>query len=152
MKLSNKTIKPFLGNGTIHFIGVGGIGMSGICEILHNFGYNVQGSDSANNANVQRLKSLGIKVIVGQKKENVDNVEVIVKSSAIKDTNPEIIAGKAKHIPIIQRAEMLAEIMRLKLSVAVAGTHGKTTTTSMVTSMFDSANLDPTVINGGIII
>ncbi|PIR37122.1 MAG: UDP-N-acetylmuramate--L-alanine ligase [Alphaproteobacteria bacterium CG11_big_fil_rev_8_21_14_0_20_39_49] len=151
MRLSSKTIKPFLGNGIIHFIGVGGIGMSGICEILHNLGYNVQGSDSANNANVQRLKSLGIKVIIGQKEENVEDVEVIVKSSAIKDTNPEIIAGKERHIPIIQRAEMLAEIMRLKLSVAVAGTHGKTTTTSMVTSMFDAANLDPTVINGGII-
>ena len=149
--MSNKTIKPFLGNGIIHFIGVGGIGMSGICEILHNLGYNVQGSDSANNANVKRLQSLGIKVIVGQKEENIDNVEVIVKSSAIKDTNPEILAGKNKSIPIIQRAEMLAEIMRLKISVAVAGTHGKTTTTSMVTSVFDSANLDPTVINGGII-
>lgn len=151
MKMSNKSIKPFLGNGIIHFIGVGGIGMSGICEILHNLGYNVQGSDSANNANVQRLQSLGIKVIVGQKEDNIENVEVLVKSSAIKDTNPEILAGKNKGIPIIQRAEMLAEIMRLKISVAVAGTHGKTTTTSMVTSMFDSANLDPTVINGGII-
>ncbi|MDA0781761.1 MAG: UDP-N-acetylmuramate--L-alanine ligase [Rickettsiales bacterium] len=151
MRLSSKTIKPFLGNGIIHFIGVGGIGMSGICEILHNLGYNVQGSDSANNSNVQRLKSLGIKVIVGQKEENVEDAEVIVKSSAIKDTNPEIIAGRERRIPIIQRAEMLAEIMRLKLSVAVAGTHGKTTTTSMVTSMFDAANLDPTVINGGII-
>lgn len=151
MKMSNKQVKPFLGNGIIHFIGVGGIGMSGICEILHNLGYKVQGSDSATNYNVQRLESLGIKVTIGQKEENIDNAELIVKSSAIKNSNPEIVAGKNKNIPIIQRAEMLAEIMRLKTSVAVAGTHGKTTTTTMVTCMFDAANLDPTVINGGII-
>lgn len=151
MKMSNKEIKPFLGNGIIHFIGVGGIGMSGICEILHNLGYKVQGSDSATNYNVQRLESLGIKVTIGQKEENIENAEVIVKSSAIKDSNPEIMAGKNKGIPIIQRADMLAEIMRLKTSIAIAGTHGKTTTTTMVTCMFDAANLDPTVINGGII-
>ncbi|MCE3231782.1 MAG: murC [Rickettsiaceae bacterium] len=137
--------------GTIHFIGIGGIGMSGIAEILHNLGYKVQGSDSASNYNVTRLEKLGITVKIGQSGDNVGNAAVVVKSSAIKDNNPEIIEAKKKNIPIILRAEMLAELMRLKSCVAVAGTHGKTTTTTMVTTMFESAKLDPTVINGGII-
>jgi UDP-N-acetylmuramate--alanine ligase len=137
--------------GTIHFIGIGGIGMSGIAEILHNLGYKVQGSDAASNYNVKRLEELGITVKIGQSGDNIGNASVVVKSSAIKDNNPEIIQAKKNNIPIIQRAEMLAELMRLKTSVAVAGTHGKTTTTTMVTAMFEAAKLDPTVVNGGII-
>jgi UDP-N-acetylmuramate--alanine ligase len=137
--------------GIIHFIGIGGIGMSGIAEILHNLGYKVQGSDASTNYNVTRLEKLGITVKIGQSADNIGDAAVVVKSSAIKDSNPEIVQAKKNNIPIIQRAEMLAELMRLKTSVAVAGTHGKTTTTTMVTSMFDAAKLDPTVINGGII-
>jgi len=137
--------------GIIHFIGIGGIGMSGIAEILHNLGYKVQGSDNAGSNVTERLESLGIKVIIGQKEENIEGAAVIVKSSAIKDSNPEITAARAKNVPVIKRAEMLAEIMRLKACIAIAGTHGKTTTTTMVTSVLDAAKLDPTVINGGII-
>lgn len=125
--------------------------MSGIAEILHNLGYKVQGSDASSNANVTRLAGFGIKVAVGQKAENIEGASIVVRSSAVKDDNPEIKAAKEKNIPVILRADMLAELMRLKESVAVAGTHGKTTTTSMVTAMFESAGLDPTVINGGII-
>lgn len=138
--------------GIIHFVGIGGIGMSGIAEILFNLGYKVQGSDSGQNANVERLINMGIPVFIGQKSDNInDEVAVVVKSSAIKDSNVEVKIAREKKIPVILRAEMLAEIMRLKASVAVAGTHGKTTTTSIVTALFDSAGLDPTVINGGII-
>lgn len=150
-KISVKTNTIPLDVGILHFIGIGGIGMSGIAEILHNLGYQVQGSDASNNANVQRLAAMGIKVMIGHSEENIGNAAVVVKSSAVKDNNPEIIAARKKKIPVIKRAEMLAELMRLKASVAVAGTHGKTTTTSLITSMFDAAKLDPTVINGGII-
>jgi UDP-N-acetylmuramate--alanine ligase len=137
--------------GIIHFIGIGGIGMSGIAEILHNLGYKVQGSDMSANANVTRLQHMGINVTIGHTGENIGNAAVIVKSSAVKDSNPEIIAARTRQIPVVKRAEMLAELMRLKTSIAIAGTHGKTTTTSLVAAMFETANLHPTVINGGII-
>jgi len=137
--------------GTIHFVGIGGIGMSGIAEILHNLGYHVQGSDAAEGANVRRLRALGVAIEVGHKAENIGDAQVVVVSSAIKSDNPEVVAARARLIPVVRRAEMLAELMRLKWSVAVGGTHGKTTTTSMIAAVFDAAGLDPTVINGGII-
>ena len=137
--------------GIIHFIGIGGIGMSGIAEVLHNLGYKVQGSDIADNANVKRLREKGITVLIGHKAENVGEAGVVVISSAVKRDNPEVVAAREALLPIVRRAEMLGELMRLKRSVAVGGTHGKTTTTSMVATMFDAASLDPTVINGGII-
>lgn len=137
--------------GIIHFIGIGGIGMSGIAEILHNLGYKVQGSDLSDNANVERLRKLGITVFIGQKPEHVENAAVVVKSSAVKDSNPEIAAAREKYIPVVRRAEMLAEITRLKNTIAIAGTHGKTTTTSLVAALLEAAKWDPTVINGGII-
>lgn len=148
-----KTKNSFsLNVGVIHFIGIGGIGMSGIAEILNNLGYQVQGSDSSSSYVTQHLVNIGIKVMIGpQVAENIEGASVIVKSSAVKDNNPEIMAARAQRIPVIKRAEMLAELMRLKSCVSVAGTHGKTTTTTMVTAVFDSAKLDPTVINGGII-
>ncbi len=125
--------------------------MSGIAEILHNLGYKVQGSDMVENANVKRLTELGIPVFVGHRAENVAKAEVIVVSTAVKADNPEVLAARERLVPVVRRAEMLAELMRLKWSIAVAGTHGKTTTTSLVTAMLDAAELDPTVINGGII-
>ena len=137
--------------GTIHLIGIGGIGMSGIAEILHNLGYAVQGSDVAESANVTRLRNLGITVHIGHKGQNVENAAVVVVSSAIKGENPEVAAARARLIPVVRRAEMLAELMRLKASIAIAGTHGKTTTTSLVAALLDAAGMDPTVINGGII-
>lgn len=137
--------------GAIHFVGIGGIGMSGIAEVLHNLGYQVQGSDMSDNANVSRLRGLGITVLIGQKAENLGEARVIVVSTAIKADNPEVIEARARHLPVVRRAEMLAELMRLKSCVSVAGTHGKTTTTSMVASVLDAAGIDPTVINGGII-
>jgi len=137
--------------GTIHFVGIGGIGMSGLAEILNNLGYQVQGSDVAANANVQRLRTLGIEVTVGHAAENVEAARVVVVSSAIKDDNPEIAAARQRFIPVVRRAEMLAELMRIKWSIAVGGTHGKTTTTSMIAALLDAADMDPTVINGGII-
>ena len=137
--------------GTLHFVGIGGIGMSGIAEIMHNLGYNVQGSDTAESANVRRLRGLGIPVEIGHRSENLGDAQVIVVSSAIKSDNPEIMAARSRLIPVVRRAEMLAELMRLKWSVAVGGTHGKTTTTSMIAAVFDAAGLDHTVINGGII-
>ncbi|HSR71789.1 MAG TPA: Mur ligase domain-containing protein, partial [Kiloniellales bacterium] len=136
--------------GTIHFVGIGGIGMSGIAEILHNLGYSVQGSDLAVNANVQRLRSLGIPVELGHKAENVERAQVVVVSSAVKSNNPEVAAARARLVPIVRRAEMLGELMRLKWAVAVGGTHGKTTTTSMIAALLDAGDLDPTVILGGI--
>jgi UDP-N-acetylmuramate--alanine ligase len=137
--------------GPVHFVGIGGIGMSGIAEVLDNLGYSVTGSDVADSANVKRLRDKGIKVAIGHKAENIDGADVVVVSSAIKRDNPELIAARGKRLPVVRRAEMLAELMRLKSCVAIAGTHGKTTTTSMVASLLDAGGLDPTVINGGII-
>jgi UDP-N-acetylmuramate--alanine ligase len=137
--------------GAIHFIGIGGIGMSGIAEVMHNLGYQVQGSDLAESGNVKRLRSLGIPVAVGQRAENLGEAAVVVYSSAVKPENPEFVAARSAGLPIVRRAEMLAELMRLRRSVAVAGTHGKTTTTTMVAALLDAGGLDPTVVNGGII-
>jgi UDP-N-acetylmuramate--alanine ligase len=137
--------------GPIHFVGIGGIGMSGIAEVLVNLGYKVRGSDVVDSANVKRLREKGIAVTIGHDAKNVEGAGVIVVSSAVKRDNPELAAARAKRLPVVRRAEMLAELMRLNSCVAVAGTHGKTTTTSMVAAMLDSGGLDPTVINGGII-
>ena len=137
--------------GLVHFIGIGGIGMSGIAEVLHNLGYKVQGSDQADSANVQRLRDKGIECFVGHRAENLGDAEVIVVSTAIKKTNPELMAAREKLLPVVRRAEMLAELMRFRNAVAIGGTHGKTTTTSMVAALLDAGDLDPTVINGGII-
>ncbi|MBV9199125.1 MAG: UDP-N-acetylmuramate--L-alanine ligase, partial [Alphaproteobacteria bacterium] len=137
--------------GPIHFVGIGGIGMSGIAEVLHNLGYRVQGSDLADSPNVRRLADLGIPVAVGHEAENLGAAEVVVTSSAVKPDNAEVIAARVRRIPVVRRAEMLGELMRLKWSLAIAGTHGKTTTTSMIGALLETAQLDPTVINGGII-
>ncbi len=137
--------------GTIHFVGIGGIGMSGIAEVMCNLGYTVQGSDLAEGPSVERLRSRGIAVHIGHAKENVEGVAVVVTSTAVRRTNPEVVAALEGRIPVVRRAEMLAELMRLKSTVAVAGTHGKTTTTSMIASLLDKGGIDPTVINGGII-
>ncbi|MFD1199464.1 UDP-N-acetylmuramate--L-alanine ligase [Brucella gallinifaecis] len=144
-------MKMPLNIGLVHFIGIGGIGMSGIAEVLHNLGYKVQGSDQSDSANVQRLREKGIEVFVGHKAENLGDAEVIVVSTAIRKTNPELVAAREKLLPIVRRAEMLAELMRFRHAVAIGGTHGKTTTTSMVAALLDAGHLDPTVINGGII-
>ncbi|NSX91212.1 UDP-N-acetylmuramate--L-alanine ligase [Agrobacterium tumefaciens] len=137
--------------GLVHFIGIGGIGMSGIAEVLHNLGHRVQGSDQADSANVQRLRDKGIEVFVGHTADNLGDAEVVVVSTAIKKNNPELISAREKHLPIVRRAEMLAELMRFRNAIAIGGTHGKTTTTSMVATLLEAGNLDPTVINGGII-
>lgn len=137
--------------GTLHFVGIGGIGMSGIAEVLHTLGYKVQGSDQSDNSNVKRLRAKGIEIFVGHKAENIKGTAAVVISSAIKNSNPELSAAREAQIPIVRRAEMLAELMRLKSAVAVGGTHGKTTTTSMVGQMLETAGFDPTVINGGIV-
>ncbi len=150
MKTTHKTFSP-TETGLIHFVGIGGIGMSGIAEILYNLDYKVQGSDLNENANVTRLQDKGVSIQIGHKAENVNDASVVVISSAVKKDNPEVIAAREAFIPVVRRAEMLGELMRLKWAVGVGGTHGKTTTTSMVASLFDEAGLDPTVINGGII-
>jgi len=137
--------------GTIHFIGIGGIGMSGIAEVMHNLGYKVQGSDVAEGYVVQGLRDRGIEVFIGHDAANLGDAAVIVTSTAIKRGNPEVEAALERRIPVVRRAEMLAELMRLKSTVAVAGTHGKTTTTSMIAALLDAGGVDPTVINGGII-
>src|ERR1700739_4468841 len=137
--------------GPIHFVGVGGIGMSGIAEVLVNLGYTVKGSDLSESANVKRLRDKGVEVMIGHRAENVDGAEVLVVSSAIKRDNPELMSARAKRLPVVRRAEMLAELMRLKRCIAIAGTHGKTTTTSLVATLLDAGHFDPTVINGGII-
>jgi len=137
--------------GAIHFIGIGGIGMSGIAEIMHNLGYKVQGSDAAENANVKRLRGMGIDVTVGHKAENLKDAHAVVYSSAVKPGNVEFDEARRLALPLVRRAEMLAEIMRLRSCIAVAGTNGKTTTTTMVAALLDAGGLDPTVVNGGII-
>nr|WP_242531718.1 UDP-N-acetylmuramate--L-alanine ligase [Salipiger thiooxidans] len=137
--------------GPIHFVGIGGIGMSGIAEVLLNHGYTVQGSDLKASKITERLEGLGALVFEGQRAENLENAEVVVISSAIKPGNPELDEARRRGLPVVRRAEMLAELMRLKSNVAVAGTHGKTTTTTMVATLLDAGQLDPTVINGGII-
>ncbi|MBV9827260.1 MAG: UDP-N-acetylmuramate--L-alanine ligase [Alphaproteobacteria bacterium] len=137
--------------GPLHFVGIGGIGMSGIAEVLHNLHYRVQGSDLADSANTRRLEALGIPVKIGHAADNLGSAQVVVISSAVKADNPEVQAARARRIPIVRRAEMLAELMRLKWAIAIAGTHGKTTTTSMIGTLLETAGLDPTVINGGII-
>ena len=137
--------------GTIHFVGIGGIGMSGIAEVLHNLGYAVQGSDIAEGYNVARLREAGIPVMIGHAAENLRNAQVVVVSTAVKRDNPEVQAARRRLLPVVRRAEMLAELMRLKWGIAVGGTHGKTTTTSLIACVLEQARLDPTVINGGII-
>jgi len=137
--------------GLVHFIGIGGIGMSGIAEVLHNLGHRVQGSDQSESANVQRLRDKGIPVHIGHKAENLGDAEVVVVSTAIKKTNPELAAAREKLLPVVRRAEMLAELMRFRNAIAIGGTHGKTTTTSLVATLLEAGGLDPTVINGGII-
>ncbi|WP_404480310.1 UDP-N-acetylmuramate--L-alanine ligase [Novosphingobium sp. BL-52-GroH] len=137
--------------GTIHFVGIGGIGMSGIAEVMHNLGYSVQGSDIAEGYVVEGLRERGIKVMIGHAAANVEGAAVVVTSTAVKRENPEVVYALEHRIPVVRRAEMLAELMRLKNTVAVAGTHGKTTTTSMVAALLDAGGVDPTVINGGII-
>jgi len=142
--------------GTVHIIGIGGIGMSGYAEVLHNLGYRVQGSDQSENANVLRLRALGVRVLIGHAAENIFDEKghpaaVVVKSTAVKDSNPEIISAKENDIPVIPRVELLAELMKSKWCVTVSGTHGKTTTTSMIGHVLEKTGLDPTVINGGII-
>jgi len=137
--------------GTIHFVGIGGIGMSGIAEVMNNLGYTVQGSDIAEGYVVEGLRQRGIKVMIGHAAENIGSAAVVVTSTAVKRDNPEVVAALEGRIPVVRRAEMLAELMRLKNTVAVAGTHGKTTTTSMIAALLDAGGVDPTVINGGII-
>ena len=137
--------------GVIHFIGIGGIGMSGIAEVLHHLGYQVQGSDQSASANVLRLRDKGIDVQVGHRAENLGDARVVVFSSAVGSDNPEMVEARARRLPVVRRAEMLGELMRLKSAIAIAGTHGKTTTTSLVAALLDAAGYDPTVVNGGII-
>lgn len=137
--------------GPIHFVGIGGIGMSGIAEVLHNLGYVVQGSDIAEGYNIDRLRAAGINVMIGHDAANLGAAQVIVTSTAVKRDNPEVVAARTRLIPVVRRAEMLAELMRLKWGIAIGGTHGKTTTTSLVATVLEAAKLDPTVINGGII-
>ena len=145
-------MKPFSKDiGIIHFIGIGGIGMSGIAEILCNLGYKISGSDINKSSNVNRLIEMGIKINIGQSAENIKNVSIIVISSAIPEDNVELVAGALNKIPIVRRADMLAELMRFKKSISVGGSHGKTTTTSFISSLLEGAKLDPTVVNGGII-
>ena len=137
--------------GTIHFVGIGGIGMSGIAEVMHRLGYKVQGSDAADSYVVEKLRKSGIRVTIGHSPDNLGDAAVVVCSTAIKDSNPEVAAAAERRLPRVKRAEMLAELMRMQKTVAVAGTHGKTTTTSMIAALLDGGGLDPTVINGGII-
>lgn len=137
--------------GTLHFIGIGGIGMSGIAEVLHALGYSVQGSDVADGYNIERLRKNGIKIFIGHDAKNIEDAAIVVVSSAIKTDNVELAAARQSKLPIVRRAEMLAELMRLKMAIAIGGTHGKTTTTSMVGAMLEEGGFDPTVINGGIV-
>jgi UDP-N-acetylmuramate--alanine ligase len=146
-----KATKLPLELGPIHFVGIGGIGMSGIAEVLLNHGYTVQGSDARASKITERLEKLGAQVFIGQADANLDGAAVVVISSAIKPGNPELDGARARHLPVVRRAEMLAELMRLKSNIAIAGTHGKTTTTTLVATLLDAGGIDPTVINGGVI-
>src|SRR6201996_9622226 len=137
--------------GPVHFIGIGGIGMSGIAEIMLRIGYTVQGSDAKASANTERLEKLGARIFIGHDATQVEGVSAVVYSTAVKADNPEMVAARERRIPLVRRAEMLAELMRLQSSVAVGGPHGKTTTTSMVACLLDAGGMDPTVVNGGII-
>jgi UDP-N-acetylmuramate--alanine ligase len=137
--------------GTIHFVGIGGIGMSGIAEVMHQLGYSVQGSDQSDSYVVEKLRKTGIPVSIGHSADNVGDAAVVVVSTAISRGNPEVEAAIERRLPIVKRSEMLAELMRMQKTIAVAGTHGKTTTTSMIAAMLDAGGMDPTVINGGII-
>jgi UDP-N-acetylmuramate--alanine ligase len=144
-------VQQFHLGGSLHFIGIGGIGMSGIAEVLHASGYSVTGSDCAENANVQRLRNLGVDVTIGHAPQNIEQAGVVIVSTAIQSSNIELVAARIKRIPVIKRAEMLAELMRLKRSICISGSHGKTTTTSLCAALLDAAGGDPTVVNGGII-
>src|SRR5215469_12189724 len=137
--------------GPVHFVGIGGIGMSAIAEIMLRIGYQVQGSDARASANTERLEKLGARIFIGHDAAHIEGASAVVFTSAVKPDNPEVVAPRARQIPLVRRAEMLGELMRHKWSVAVGGTHGKTTTTSMVAAVLDAAGFDPTVINGGII-
>ena len=137
--------------GKIHFCGIGGIGMSGIAEILHDMDYKIQGSDTNTNNNVKRLQKKGIKIFSFQKSSNIRGISFLIISTAIKQDNPELLEARKKNIPVVHRSEMLGELMKIKWSIAIAGSHGKTTSTSLLSYNFEKSNLDPTVINGGII-
>ena len=137
--------------GPVHFVGIGGIGMSGIAEIMIRIGYTVQGSDVKASANTERLEKLGARIFIGHEGAHIEGASAVVYSTAVKQDNPELLAARERRLPLVRRAEMLAELMRLQFSVGVAGTHGKTTTTSMVAAVLDAGGLDPTVVNGGII-
>jgi UDP-N-acetylmuramate--alanine ligase len=137
--------------GPVHFIGIGGIGMSGIAGVMRSLGFTVQGSDVAENANVQALRAAGVPVAIGHRPDNLGEARVVVFSSAVKPDNPELVEARARRLPVVRRADMLAELMRFKRAIAVAGTHGKTTTTAMIAALLEAAGLDPTVVNGGII-
>jgi UDP-N-acetylmuramate--alanine ligase len=133
----------------LHFVGIGGIGMSGIAEVLHNQGYKVSGSDAANSPALERLASLGIRVSVGHQAANLQDAQAVVVSTAINPSNPEVVAARSRKLPVVPRALMLAELMRMKRGIAIAGTHGKTTTTSLVASVLAEGGLDPTFVIGG---
>src|SRR5260370_4344852 len=137
--------------GPIHFVGIGGSGMSGIAEVLINLGYTVQGSDASDSANVKRLRDKGAKIAIGHSAGALGDAEVVVVSTAIKRDNPELTAARARRLPVVRRAEMLAELIRLKRCVAIAGTHGKPTTTSLLAAPADPRGFDPTCVNGGMI-